>query len=132
MTASSWRPGGYPSVSPYLVVGGAGAGAVLAFVHDVFGGEPLRRFDRRDGSVMHAEVRIGDSVLMLGDATADWPAVPVSLHVYVEDVDAVYARALTAGAVALQPPERKADDPDRRGGFTDPAGNTWWVATQLA
>jgi uncharacterized glyoxalase superfamily protein PhnB len=81
---------------------------------------------------MHAEVRIGDSVLMLGDATAEWPAVPASLHVYVEDVNAVYARALAAGGVALQPPDRKDDDPDRRGGVTDMAGNTWWIATQRA
>ena len=131
MTAPSWKPDGYPTVSPYLVVGGAGVTAVLAFVRDVFGGVPLRRHDRPDGSVMHAEVRIGDSVLMLGDATAEWPAVPASLHVYVEDVDAVYARALAAGGAALQAPERTGDDPDRRGGVTDPAGNSWWIATQV-
>ena len=130
--SAPWKPDGYPTVSPYLVLRGAGVDAVLAFVRDVFGGVALRRYDRPDGSVMHAEVRIGDAVLMLGDATAEWPAVPASLHVYVEDVDAVYARALAAGAAALQAPERKADDPDRRGGFTDPAGNSWWIATQLA
>jgi uncharacterized glyoxalase superfamily protein PhnB len=58
--------------------------------------------------------------------------VPASLHVYVEDVDAVYARALAAGGAALQAPERTGDDPDRRGGVTDPAGNSWWIATQVA
>jgi PhnB protein len=129
MTAS-WKPDGYPSLSPYLVVGDGRAAAVLDFLRDVFGGTPLRRFDRPDGTVMHAEMRVHDSVVMLADATDQWRAVPASLHVYVEDVDAVYARALAAGGDPLQEPSRKPDDPDRRGGFVDPAGNSWWIATQ--
>jgi PhnB protein len=60
-----------------------------------------------------------------------WPAVPSHIHVYVSDVDASYERAIRAGGVAVQAPERKRDDPDRRGGVKDPGGNTWWISTQL-
>lgn len=91
----------------------------------------LRRYDMPDGSVMHAEVRIGDSVVMIGDAGGEWPAIPSSLHVYVADVDAAYRRALAAGGVSVQEPTRKEGEPDRRGGVEDPGGNTWWIATQV-
>lgn len=125
-----YKPDGYSTVSPYLIA--AGAQKVIDFTRQVFGARELRRFDMPDGTVMHAEVQIGDSVIMVGDAGEDWPAVPTHLHVYVEDVDAVYQRALAAGGIAVQAPERKGDDPDRRGGVKDPAGNTWWIGTQVA
>ena len=123
------KPPGYSTVSPYLIV--AGAQAVIEFLQRVFGAEQLRLYDLPDGSIMHAEVRIGDTVVMLGDAGGSWPAVPAHLHVYVDDVDAIYRRALENGGIPVQPPQRKGQDPDRRGGFKDPAGNTWWVATQV-
>jgi PhnB protein len=126
----SFKPDGYSTVSPYLIA--AGAQHVIDFTRRAFGASELRRFDLPDGSIMHAEVRIGDTVVMVGDAGGDWPAVPAHLHVYVEDVDATYQRALAAGGVAVQAPERKGDDPDRRGGVKDPAGNTWWISTQVA
>ena len=125
-----YKPEGYSTVSPYLIA--AGAQKVIDFARQVFGARELRRFEMPDGSVAHAEVQIGDTVIMVGDAGGDWPAVPTHLHVYVEDVDAVYHRALAAGGVAVQAPERKGDDPDRRGGVKDPAGNTWWIGTQVA
>ena len=128
MTAS-FKPDGYPAVSPYLIA--AGAQRVIDFLKQTFGATELRRYAMPDGSIMHVEVRIGDSVVMLGDAGDNWPAVPSHLHVYVEDVDATYRRALAAGGVAVQAPERKGEDPDRRGGVKDPAGNTWWIATQV-
>jgi PhnB protein len=123
------KPSGYSTVSPYLIA--AGAQAVIDFLKQAFGAEELRRYDLPDGSIMHAEIRIGDTVVMLGDAGENWPAVPAHLHVYVDDVDATYRRALEAGGLAVQPPERKRQDPDRRGGVKDPAGNTWWIATQV-
>jgi PhnB protein len=113
----------------YLIA--AGAQAVIDFLKRAFGAEELRRYDLHDGSIMHAEVRVGDTVVMLGDAGDNWPAVPAHLHVYVDDVDATYRRALEAGGLSVQPPERKGQDPDRRGGVKDPAGNTWWIATQV-
>ena len=83
-----------------------------------------------DGRLRHAEVRIDDTVLMLADAVEGWEAVPTHVHIYVPDVDATYQRALQAGAVSVQPPVQK-DDEDKRGGFTDAGGTTWWVGTQV-
>ena len=125
----SFKPDGYSTVSPYLIA--AGAQSVIDFVTKAFSAVQLRRYEMPDGSIMHVEIRIGDSVVMLGDAGDAWPAVPSHLHVYVEDVDATYRRALEAGGVSVQAPERKGEDPDRRGGVKDPAGNTWWIATQV-
>jgi uncharacterized glyoxalase superfamily protein PhnB len=79
---------------------------------------------------MHVELRIGDTVVMLGVATAAWKAAASQLHVYVPVAVEVYRHALNVGGISVMEPARKADDPDRRGGFQDPAGNTWWVATQ--
>lgn len=128
--AEAWKPDGYPAASPYLIV--AGAQRVIDFMQDVFAAEPLRRFDAPDGSVMHAEVRIRESVIMIGDANETWPPIATALHVYVEDVDASFQRALEAGGTAVQEPTRRDGDPDRRGGVRDPGGNTWWIATQVA
>jgi len=128
--AASYKPEGYPTVSPYLIA--AGAQAVIDFLKKAFGARELRRYDMPDGSIMHAEVRIGDTVVMIGDAGEHWPAVPAHVHVYVDSVDETYRRALDAGGVSVQLPQQKGQDPDRRGGVKDPAGNTWWIATQVA
>jgi PhnB protein len=126
--AADWKPHGYPDVSAYLIC--PGVERVIDFLKAAFDGTVLRRFDLPDGSVMHAEVRVGDSVIMMGDAGEQWPAVPSHLHVYVPDVDASYRRALASGGVSAAEPSQKEGDPDRRGGVKDPAGNTWWIATQ--
>ena len=124
----AWKPNQYPSVSPYLMVDGAPR--LIAFLTQVFGAIGLRRFDAPDGTVNHAELRIDDSVVMLSEGRPDWPCFPSWMHVYVRDVDATYRRALAAGGQSVQPPAEKPGDPDRRGGFKDPAGNTWWISTQ--
>jgi len=124
-----WKPEGYSSVSPYLMVDGAQR--VIDFLKDAFGATELRRFDMPDGTVMHAEVQIDDSVVMLADGGGPWPAFPAWLHVYVRDVDATYRRALEAGGASVQEPQQKEGDPDRRGGVKDPAGNTWWISSQV-
>src|SRR5213080_3791504 len=100
--AASYKPEGYSTVSPYLIA--AGAQAVIDFLKKAFGARELRRYDMPDGSIMHAEVRIGDTVVMVGDAGDNWPAVPAHLHVYVDSVDTIYERALAAGGVSVQPP----------------------------
>ena len=125
----SWKPANYPSISSYLIV--AGAQRVIDFLEKAFEAKPLRRYENPDGSIMHAEVRIDDSVVMIADGGKDWPPYPSYLHVYVPDVDATYRRALAAGGVSVQEPKRKPNDPDRRGGVLDPGGNTWWIATQV-
>jgi PhnB protein len=121
-----FKPEGYNSASPYLLVDGAEG--TIQFLIRVFDGEPLRRFDDAEGRVRHAEVRVDDTVLMLADAIEGWPAVPTNVHIYVPDVDATYRRALDAGATSVQAPVQK-DDPDRRGGVRDPGGTTWWIGT---
>ncbi|MFY0526058.1 VOC family protein [Archangium gephyra] len=124
-----YKPEGYPSVSAYVMVDGAQR--VIDFLKKAFDATELRRFDSPDGSIMHVEVRIEDSVVMLSDGGGPFPAFPVWLHLYVPDVDATYRRALAAGGVSVQEPQQKKDDPDRRGGVKDPSGNTWWISTQV-
>lgn len=124
----SFKPEGYTSVAPYLTVNGA-ENTILFLVH-VFGAERLRIVPGENGRLMHGEVRIGDTVVMLTDAVDGWPAVPSHVHVYVPDVDATYQRALSIGAVPVKEPS-KGDDEDKRGGFQDAGGTTWWVATQV-
>lgn len=124
------KPTGYSTLSPYLIV--PGAQAVIDFLQAVFDAVPLRRHDDPKGGIMHAEVRIDDTVVMIADATAQWPPAPANLHVYVADVDATYRRALAAGGVSVAAPSQRDDasDTDRRGGVRDSGGNTWWIATQ--
>lgn len=123
-----WKPPRYSSVSPYLVT--ENAEGVIAFLVDALGAEPLRRYEMPDGSIMHAEVRIDDTVVMIGQAGGEWPAIPCHVHVYVPDVNASYERALEAGGESVEAPRQRGDDPDRRGGVKGPGGNTWWLATQ--
>lgn len=125
---SDWKPQGSNSASPYLVV--KDAKATMAFLKAVFDAEPLRVIPREDGGLRHAEARVGDSVVMFADAVDGWPAVPAYVHVYVADVDAIYRRALAAGAKSIAEPVKK-DDTDKRGGVEDPGGTTWWLATQV-
>jgi PhnB protein len=119
----------HPTVSVYMMA--SDADAVIAFVAQVFGGEVDLRHDREDGTLMHASLRIGDSVVMLSQGTQDYAGFPVWLHVYVDDVDATYAKALAFGAESIQAPSEKGDG-DRRGGVRDAAGNSWWIATPAA
>lgn len=126
---TTWKPDGYSAVSPYLIT--RPAQEVIDFLVATFDAEPLRRYEDANGGILHAEVRIGDSVIMIGEAGDAWPAVPCHVHVYVEEADDTYARALAAGAESVQEPVRRGEDPDRRGGVKDPGGNTWWIATQV-
>lgn len=126
--STAWKPEGYNSVSVYLVANHAQR--VIDFLKKTFDAADLRRFDAPDGKIMHAEVRIGGTVVMIADASGAYPAFPAWLHVYVPDVDATYKKALAAGGVSVQEPTQRDGDPDRRGGVKDPAGNTWWISTQ--
>lgn len=126
--SSSYKPEGYTTVSPYLIVDGANR--TIDFLVRVFEAVELRRFPGENGMLRHAEVRVGDTVVMLADGGADWPSIPSQLHVYVSDVDATYRRALGAGATSVQEPVQK-DDEDKRGGVKDEGGTTWWIATKV-
>lgn len=123
----SFKPDNYSTVSPYLVV--EGASATIRFLEQTFGAVEMRRLSNEDGRVTHAEVRIDDTVVMLSDQRPEWPSVGAHIHVYVDDVDEVYNRALSAGATSVQEP---ALHDGRRGGVKDPGGTTWWIATHTA
>ena len=124
----SYKPVGYTSVSPYLIVNGANA--TIEFLKTVFGAVEIQRFADPSGKIMHAEVRIDDTVVMIGDAPPMWPSAPSHVHVYVSDVDATYTRALQAGGSSVQEPVKK-HDPDKRGGVKDAGGTTWWIGTRI-
>lgn len=126
---TSYKPDGYNSVSPYLVVDGART--TIDFLKQVFDAVELRIFPADGGKIMHAEVRIDDTVLMLADGSEGWSPIPSNVHIYVPDVDAAYQRALDAGATSIQSPVQK-EDPDKRSGVQDAGGTTWWIATKVA
>ena len=121
-------PAGYHTVTPYLVV--SGAAQLIDFMKQVFAAEELSRMARPDGTIMHAEVKIGDSRVMLGEASGEAAAMPAMIHLYVEDMDAVYQKALQAGATSLREPEDQFYG-DRLGGVKDAFGNQWWLATHI-
>jgi PhnB protein len=124
----SYKPEGYSTVSPYLIV--EGATRTIEFLVRVFDAIELRRFPDANGKLMRAEVRIGDTVVMLADGSGDWVSLSANVHIYVADVDATYRRALEAGAISVQEPVKK-DDEDKRGGVKDAGGTTWWIATKV-
>ncbi|MBX9759180.1 MAG: VOC family protein [Beijerinckiaceae bacterium] len=126
---TGYKPPGHSDVSIYMMA--SDAQAVIDFASHVLGAREIMRLARDDGSIMHAEIKIGDSVVMISQGMPEYPAFPVWLHVYVPDVDAAYASALAYGATSVQAPERKGD-PDKRGGVKDAAGNTWWISTHGA
>ena len=115
-------------MSPYLIV--SDAAATINFLKDVFAATVLRKFPDSEGRLMHAEVRIDDTVVMLADSAPNWPPVPSYVHIYVSDVDVTYSRALAAGAMSVQEPVKKEDE-DKRGGVRDAGGTTWWIATRI-
>ena len=129
-------PEGYHSVTPYLII--RGAAKALAFYKLAFGAIEKFRMEAPDGRISHAEVLIGDSTLMLADEHSEigakspesWGGSPVSLMLYVGNVDQVFAQAVEAGASVERP---LADQfyGDRTGGLKDPFGHTWYVATHI-
>ncbi|MFD0985782.1 VOC family protein [Methyloligella solikamskensis] len=121
-------PAGTPVLQPYLVV--SDPDRLINFIRTVFGGTEAMRIHRPDGTIMHAEVRIGNSGVMIGGATEKDPARHTMLHVYVADLEGAFATAYAHGAEQIAPP-MDAGDGDRRGGFRDPFGNEWWVATRI-
>ncbi len=124
--AASKIPSGYHTVTPYLSV--HGARQVLDFVKQAFGAKELHRMAQPDGTLMHAEVKIGDSIVMMGEARGKWQPMPASLYLYVEDVDSVYRRAVQAGGKSTMEPADQFYG-DRTAAVKDAAGNQWTVAT---
>ncbi|MFA7431280.1 MAG: VOC family protein [Rhodospirillaceae bacterium] len=129
-------PEGYTTVTPYLTI--SGAAKAIEFYKQAFGAEELMRMESPDGRIGHAEIRIGDSRIMMSD---EWPEMdaqgpahyggtPIAVLLYVEDVDAVVERALTAGATVLQPVTDHFYG-DRMGTIRDPFGHKWHIGTHI-
>lgn len=130
-------PEGFHSVNPHIIV--QNAGEAIEFYKKAFGAEEIMRMPGPDGkSVMHAEIKIGNSIVMICDEFPDMGAcspkkiggTPVTLHMYVNDADAVYDRAVKAGATATMPPQDMFWG-DRYGKLTDPYGHNWSIATHM-
>lgn len=120
------RPEGFHTVNPYLVIDGAAK--VMEFLKQAFGAiEVGETFRGPDGKIMHAAVRIGDSMVELGDSAE---SMPMNLHVYVDDVDGLYQRAISAGGTSIRVPETTFYG-DRSAGVKDPGGNKWWLACHV-
>lgn len=124
----SFKPAGYNAVSPYFIV--KDAARFVQLMKDLFDAVELRRYDRPDGKIMHMELKLDDSVVMLSEATAEYPANEFLMHYYVLDAKATYKKALELGCEGLQEPIQKGD-PDLRGMFKDFNGNVWSVSTQM-
>jgi uncharacterized glyoxalase superfamily protein PhnB len=130
-------PAGFRTVTPSLVI--SNAPRALAFYQEAFGAEVISQIYMPDGkTLMHAEIKIGDSRVMLGEEAKEWGALspytlegsPVTLHLYVEDVDAAWARAVKAGCKIEMPLETMFWG-DRYGKLTDPFGHHWSMATHV-
>ena len=129
-------PTGYHSVTPAIVV--RDAAQAIDFYQRAFGAEEVSRMAGPGGTIMHAEIRIGDSIVMLGEENAQWGTLsplstkgnPGSLHIYVDDADAAFERAVRAGATVRYPLE-DAFWGDRYGKVTDPFGHEWGIATRI-
>src|SRR5262245_3401594 len=118
----------YRTVTPYLVV--SNADAELAFLKAAFGGTEIQVHRNEDNTVMHAEIQIGDSLVMLGQAGEQWVARQAALYLWVRDVDATYAKALAAGAASESAPEDKPYG-HRNAGVIDQSGITWWIGAPV-
>ena len=119
-------PDGYHTITPYLTV--QGVPKLIDFLNQAFAAQEIERVPGPDGTIGHAEVRIGDSVVMMGEARGEWQPMPGAIYLYVNDADAVYQRALQAGAVSMMEPADQFYG-DRSAGVKDPSGNLWWIAT---
>lgn len=121
-------PAGYTTVAPWIIT--RDTGRLLDFIATVFDGEELARVPLEDGSIGHAEIRVGDTVLLAFDHRSGWPDIPSLLRVFVQDADATTARAVAEGARVITEPATHAFG-HRTGRIRDPFGNTWWITAVI-
>jgi len=123
-----YKPAGHQAVIPYLII--PNAGQELEFLGKVFHAKESHVSRDPQGHVVHATVAIGDSMIMMGEAGPQWPALPASVYVYVRDVDAAYQRALAAGATSVMQPADQFYG-DRNCGVKDSNNVSWWIGTHI-
>src|SRR5438105_146086 len=122
-------PAGCHTITPYLIV--SGVPRLIEFLVQAFAAKVIHRVDRADGSTAHAQVKIGDSLVMMGEPMDQMQLMPASIFMYVPDCDAVYQRAIQAGGISYMPVTTMQFSGQRYGGVKDPCGNLWWIATQI-
>jgi len=115
----------YQTITPYLII--PGAVKFIRFLQDVFGATEKYKAMRTEDTVMHAEMIIGNSTIMLADSTDEHSSQPAGLFINVPDADATFQKAVDAGATVIMPPADQ--DYGRSGGVKDAFGNTWWITT---
>jgi PhnB protein len=125
----NFKPTDYNSVSPYFIVNGAQK--FIDLMKLIFDANEIRRYDLPDGKIMHAEIKIDDSIIMLGDSSDKYPPISLVMHVYVPNVDETFQKAVDAGCEVIEQPKVREGDPDKRATFKDFAGNMWSVGTQM-
>jgi PhnB protein len=121
-------PDGYHTVTPYLTV--SDLPRLVKFVEEAFAGKASEMIPDANGVVRHAEVKIGDSMIMIGQENEKWKARPAALYLYVEDTHATYRRAIDAGGTSIMEPATQFYG-DVNAGVEDPLGNWWWIATHV-
>ncbi len=121
-------PEGFNTVTPYLVV--SDAAGLIAFLEKAFDATVTEKMAMPDGTVAHAQLKIGSSMVMMGSSGDCNPALPCMLYLYVEDADALYKQAVAAGAKSVMEPTNMFYG-DRNAAVADPAGNQWWIGTHV-
>ena len=121
-------PEGYHSVTPYMVANDAQK--LIEFAKRAFDAKVVEEMRREDGTIMHAELQVGDSRIMLGQANDQHKAMPCGIYVYVPDTDATYKKALAAGGISTMEPVNQFYG-DRNAGVRDQNGNLWWIGTHV-
>ncbi|MDQ6706617.1 MAG: VOC family protein [Acidobacteriota bacterium] len=119
-------PEGQANIVPYIVV--SGISKLIDFMKAVFDAEETERVARADGTIMHAQVKIGGTLLMMGEPQGGFGPMPAQLYIYVPNTDETFQRAIKAGATSLMEPADMFYG-DRNAGIKDPCGNHWWIAT---
>jgi len=121
-------PQGYGTVTPYLIVDGVSK--LIDFLKETFHAEERARINDKEDHVGHAEIKIGNSIVMMADSTAQYRSIPSQLYVYVDNVDYTYERAMKAGGTSEQEPTTQFYG-DRTAAVKDPTGNVWWIAAHV-
>lgn len=120
-------PGDFPTITPYLIVDDAAS--FIEFTKEVFNAEVLNKHMRDANTIMHAEIKIGNSIIMFADTTPQYKPMSAGLFIYVEDADLTYNKAIEKGASAVT--ELSTQSYGRTGGVKDAFGNTWWITSVI-
>lgn len=129
MSKVNFQPDRMNTVNPYLMV--ESVQELIDFIEKVFNGKPESKLERPTGQIMHAEIRIGNSVVMAGEPMEEFGLFPCSLYIYVQDCDNIYKKAIEYGCQSIMEPTTMRHAGERYGGIKDKNGNVWWISTHI-